>query len=51
MQLVTTTGFDIIIFSICARPRLDPCISMRMPSELALTEKWLIYNLLKKIRD
>ena len=43
--------FDIIIFSICARSRLDPCISMRMPSELALTEKWLIYNLLKKIRD
>ena len=45
MPLVTTTGFDIIIFSIYAY------ISMRKPSDLALTEKWLIYNLLKKIID
>ena len=45
MPLVTTTGFGIIIFSICGY------ISMRKPFDLALTEKWFIYNLLKKIRD
>ena len=44
MPLVTTTGFDIIIFAVCARSRHDAYISMRKPSDLALTEMWLIYN-------
>ena len=51
MPLVITTGFDIIISSICARSRHDAYISMRKPSDLALTKMRLIYNLLKKIRD
>ena len=51
MPLVTTTGFDITIFSICARSRHDAYILMRKLSNIALTEKWLMYNLLKIIRD
>ena len=44
MPLVTTTGFDITIFSICGRVRHDAYILMRKPFDLALTEMWLIYN-------
>ena len=51
MPLVTTRSFDIIISPICARSIHDAYISMRKPSNLALTEKWLIYKLLKKIKD
>ena len=51
MPLVTTIGFEITIFSICARSRHDAYILMRKLSNLALIEKWLMYNLLKIIRD
>ena len=51
MPLVTQTGFDITVFSIFARSKHDAYILMRKPSDLGLTEKWLMYNLLKKIRD
>ena len=45
MPLVTTIGFDITIFSICARSRHDAYILMRKLSDLPLIEKWLMYNL------
>ena len=44
MPLVTTIGVDITIFSICGRSRHDAYILMRRPSDLALTEMWLVYN-------
>ena len=51
MPLVTTIGFEITIFSICARSRHVAYILMRKLSNLALIEKWLMHNLLKIIRD